>query len=406
MKILVIICLFIFAISCSDNKQAFTSIYGGHTRSNDFEDIGEVFSNYYNIINLRFEDEVDSSGFLYPPFLLNENDFVYFSKSNKIHLVIGDKVMSSYNLEDKYLVANPCLDDNENIYLPLNTGEILSLNVKNRRKIEKNWTTNKLDSGLNIISDLIYYKGNIYSSEIENGLFIYDTSGNKVLNYKFNNNLVRNYSINDKGKLLISTTNDDFEIDDTLYCFNKDKLLFTNVLGGRLYTNSVSKNDKFYIPSLFKIQGETLSKIYCITDNGDIVYSIETNITPKLMSVDKNENLYVISSNMGIGLPVSYINKYDKSGKRLWSLTVDLNIPAPLNIAEDVLAFSGEREGASGVFYVDKNSGKLLSTMSIDASPAYNLIPTFSLKGGLYFGASEKNTLITVEQSKLDKLMR
>lgn len=404
MKYLILI--FIILMSCSEDKSAFDSSNGGHTRSNDYESISDVFSNYFISSELRFENEVDSSGFIIPPFMLNENDVIYFSKANKAHIIIGDRVMSSIDFGNNYAVANPTFDNNENIYIPLNNGSIASYNVKDRKNPILNWKSPQIDTALCLMSDLMVYEIKIYSSSSIGGINIYDTTSKLISNIKKDNDLIKQFSINDNGYLFFATTKNDFDFEDTLYCYKDGKEVFAKSLLGRLYMAPVSKKGKTYITALFRLQGELLSRLYCIDESGNEVYRIESNITIKHISVDSKENIYVISSNAGLGMAVSYINKYDSKGKKLWTLTVDLNIPSPLVIAEDVLAFSGSRDVASGVFYVDKDNGKLLSTMSLESAPLYNLIPTFKPSGGLIFGASNKSTIINVERSKLDKLLR
>jgi len=398
--------LLLILISCSEEKSAFNSSNGGHTRSNDFEHISDVFSNYYIDSELKFDNEQDSSGFIIPPFMLNENNLVYFSKDNKAHIVIADRVMSSINLGENYAIANPAIDANDNIYIPLNNGSIASYNISDRRNPKFNWKSPQLDTSLCLMSDLILYDNKIYSSSTNYGINVFDSSSNIITNINKDNDLIRQFSINDNGYLFFATSKNDFDFEDTLYCYKDDKEIFAKSLLGRLYMAPISKKDKTYIPALFRLQGELLTRLYCIDEKGNEVYRIESNITIKHISVDSKENIYTISSNAGLGIAVSYLDKYDKSGKKLWSLTVDLNIPSPLIIADDVLAFSGERDGGTGVFYVDKDNGKLLSTMSIDATPNYNIIPTFKPSGGLIFGASNHATIINVERSKLDKLMR
>jgi hypothetical protein len=396
---------FLLAISCSKEQKSYNSSNGGKNRSNDFSKFSSVFSNYYSIYDIRFENEIDSSGFLFPPFILNENDRIYFSKNNNMHVLISDRVMSSYDFGNKYIVSQPTKDDNDNIYIAFSDGTISCFELKNRRRPILKWTYGEGDTTLNIFSDLIYNNNLVYSSIINKGISILDTNG-KLITFIENNKLVRHFILTDSEQLVFCSTNDDFDIQDTLYFYSDEKELFRKTDLGRFYTAPVSKNSRVYLPAIFRIRTELLSKIYCLSESGNIEYEIETNITPKFISADSEDNIYVISNNSGLGLAVSYIDKYDKYGKKIWNLTVDLTIPSPIIIANDVLCFSGGRENSSGIFFVDKNSGKLLSSMSLENAPPYNLVPSFNPSGGLLFGASSSAKLIEAERTFLDKLLR
>lgn len=405
MKYLSLILIFLFFVSCSNERKGLNSVNGGNTRSNDYSRFSSLFSNYYSIYDIRFKNEIDSSGFLFPPFIFNENDRLYFSKNNKLHVIMGDKVVSTIDFENRVPISNPAKDDYDNLYIAFNDGTISCYDFKNRRRPNIKWTYGESDTLLNIMSDIIYYNNLVYSSNIKKGVSILDTSG-KLVKFIEKNNLVRHFSVDNFGNLFFAKTNDNFEINDTLYCYYNNMEVFRKSNLGRLYTAPVSKNANFYIPALFRIQGELLSKIYCISNTGNIIYEIETNITPKFISVDSKENIYVVSGNSGLGLNVSYIDKYNSLGEKLWNLTVDLFIPSPIIIAKDVLCFSGGRENSSGVFYIDEESGKLLSSMSLESAPYYNLIPSFNTSGGLLFGASNAAKIIEVERTFLDKLLR
>ena len=241
-------------MSCSEDKSAFDSSNGGHTRSNDYESISDVFSNYFISSELRFENEVDSSGFIIPPFMLNENDVIYFSKANKAHIIIGDRVMSSIDFGNNYAVANPTFDNNENIYIPLNNGSIASYNVKDRKNPILNWKSPQIDTALCLMSDLMVYEIKIYSSSSIGGINIYDTTSKLISNIKKDNDLIKQFSINDNGYLFFATTKNDFDFEDTLYCYKDGKEVFAKSLLGRLYMAPVSKKGKTYITALFRLQ--------------------------------------------------------------------------------------------------------------------------------------------------------
>lgn len=399
---------FIFLIfSCSEDKASYNSTQGGHNRSNNYEDFSDVFSNYIKYKPLKFDsdEKVDSSGFLYPPFMLNSNDYIYISKENKIHIVIDDRVMSSFNLENNYIASNPCKDEKENVYFQAHNGAIYSYNLSDRRKAKFNWKTNPENLESNLYSDLVYFKDKIYSTSTKGGLKVFNTKGE--LDYSIEiPNLIRNFSISDNEVIYISTTQDDFEIQDTLYAIKDNEIKFKSALGGRLYTAPVCVKNEIIVPTLYEFNGDNYVRIHRLNEEGKEISKIENNIVCKYISSDNKGEIYTISSNAGLGNQVSYLNKYDKEGKRLWTLNVDLDINSPMLICSDVAVFCGERDGATGLFYIDKNNGKLLSSIALSSVPLHSLVPIFKSSGGVVLGTSNKAGLIVIERSSLDKVLR
>ena len=143
MKLILFAILFIFLCSCSEDKPIYNSVNGGHSRSNNYENFDKVFSNYINFKELKFDNIVDSSGFLFPPFMLTSYEFLYISKANIVHIVSEDRVMSSIKLGDDIVVSNPCKDNNDNIYFQIQNGTIFSYSIKDRRNPKLNWKTEK-----------------------------------------------------------------------------------------------------------------------------------------------------------------------------------------------------------------------------------------------------------------------
>ena len=126
MKFILFAIFSLILCSCSNDKPSYNSVNGGYTRSNNYESFDKVFSNYINFKEFKFDNIIDSSGFLFPPFMLNSYEFLYISKANIVHIVSEDRVMSSINLRDDIIVSNPCKDNNDNIYFQVQNGTIFS----------------------------------------------------------------------------------------------------------------------------------------------------------------------------------------------------------------------------------------------------------------------------------------
>lgn len=404
MKFILFAIFSLILCSCSNDKPSYNSVNGGYTRSNNYESFDKVFSNYINFKEFKFDNIIDSSGFLFPPFMLNSYEFLYISKANIVHIVSEDRVMSSINLRDDIIVSNPCKDNNDNIYFQVQNGTIFSYNIKDRRSPKLNWKTEKDTTNSGLYSDLVIFNNKIYSSSTSNGLKVYNNKG-QLENYISFNNGLRDFSISENGIIYFASTQDDFNIEDTLFAIKDGSIKYSKSLLGRLYSAPICVNNDIIIPILFQINGENFVRIVRLDSTGKEVSRIETNKICKFISADSKGNIYTVSDNPGIGADVSYLNKYSKEGKKLWELVVDLSINSPLLVCEDALVFCGERDSATGLFYIDKNNGKLLSSISLSSIPAHNLVPVFKSSGGIIFGASKKAGIIVIERSMIDKIL-
>lgn len=404
-KIIFSIIFSLIFFSCADEGKTFNSANGGHTRSNNYEGINKVFSNYISYKEFKFSGEVDSSGFLFPPFFINSNDYLYISKSNKIHVIIDDRVMSTFDLETNFIASNPCKDENDNVYFQAHNGTIYSYNLSDRRQAKLNWKTENAKSEPTLYSDLVYMNNKIYSSSTKFGLEVFNTDGK--LDYKVEiNNSIRHFAIANDNSIYISTTHDDFQKEDTLIAIKDGKVKYKIGLEGRLYSAPICIDNEVVVPILFEIKENKYIRIVRLDENGKLISKIENNIVCKYISADNQGNIYTISSNSGLGIQVSYLDKYDKTGKKLWAQNVDLDINSPMLICDDAAVFCGERDGATGLFYFDKNSGKLSSSIALASVPLHSLVPVYKSSGGIVLGAANNAGLIVIERSSLDKIMR
>lgn len=404
-KYLITIAIVLTFISCSEDKPSFNSVNGGESRANNYEGIKPVFSNNIKFKELKFDGKIDSSGFMFPPFMLSAYDYLYISNDNKVHLTTEDRVLSSLDLGKDFIVSNPCKDKQGNVYFQTQSGSIYSYNITDRKAPVLNWVNSVKSNDTCIYSDLVYHNGNIYSASSNYGLKVYNDEGKKLYSIEINN-LLKDFAISDEGTIYLSTSQDDYTISDTLFAIENGKVKFKKSVEGRLYTAPICFKNEIIVPVLFQIKGDNFIRILRLDNNGNLISKVETNIITKYISADSKGDIYTVSSNAGLGQQVSYLNKYDKQGKKLWSLVVDIDVNSPLLVCDDALAFCGERNRATGLFYVDKNNGKLLSSMSLSNVPEHSLVPVYKNSGGILLGATNTNGLIIAELSDFDKLLR
>ncbi|MFH1050704.1 MAG: PQQ-binding-like beta-propeller repeat protein [bacterium] len=379
------------------------NIYGGFSRNNSYERFGDFYRQIY------FVDSYDSAftgGAIAPLLALSGYKIVFPSSEGEIIFFDNRELKWHVKLDsDNVASAGMCADPKQNIYVIDNAGKLYSFSIKGKLRWKKYF--NKISAqDIVTFSDLLAVNDGIVTASSDGKISKYNFDGKIIWEKRYNSAILKYFPADEKGNIILPLTKNLFgETDTLLFLSSKGKEKWKKYFkNSRIIKPPVFSNNKIYVICLEVIGEEKYPAIYCLNDKGQIKWKKELSLLPRFLSVDTDDNLYIVAYNSGMGKPVSMVTVFNKYGKKVWDKYIEVSITSPLMIAENIIAFIGSDEEASGVYFMRKN-GFLENVLSLSEAPILNLQPLVSPNRHILFGGAEKVQILRIDETPMKKFI-
>ncbi len=404
MRLLLILLFTVTFLGCSKVNKEYTEYnqFGGYTRDNNYSYLG----NFNFSVNTKTKISInDFSGVINLPLFTDVDEFVAATSNGKINKIKGEKIVWSYECENKSnSITGIVADIKKNYFFVTLEGFLYS--ISNSGKLNWRFNLNIDNSNLFISGEPLIVKNNIFIGTNSGYLFKFNTDGKLLFKNKYNASINSIFSSNGKDKIYLGLSTQLFD--------STDKLLIINFSGKEIKSRSLNNfrilspiiynQDKIFVSGSFKTPSGISSAIKCFDENYKEIWEKEVPLIINQLSHD-GQRLYAAGFSSGIGENISGIFSYDDKGVEVWKNYFDFKIASPLLLCKKFLVFSGSDENGAGISILNKNSGDLADDFSFaDETPLF-LIPVISDNRDINLFGSQVLFQIKLTQTPLDKLL-
>jgi outer membrane protein assembly factor BamB len=389
--------------SCSDD---YTPInFRGDGRNNNYEDRSLYSSDYFvfDILKDSLSDK-NIEGLKWPLLMSKNGGMIWCGRDNKIKLLSGSAFRWEYDLKNQKIIAPFSISPEGDIIFITSDNSVHSLDKNGQIK----WQESLLDS-LSRFNEKKYYnailtlKKYFVVTSSDGNIIFFDYSGNILSELNLPVSTIGNpLKVND-STLIISTSHFHNSKSDSVYILQNKKI--KNRLGiknSRIIIGAISSDEKIFVSSLKSENNENKAFVTSFDIKGNIIWEKNIEHPAMKLSSDDEENIYCLLRENKFDESNNWVIKIDKNGKFRWKLFFDNNIRSDLLIGENNIALFATKENSQGLFYINKQNGKLYSTLSFGQAPDLNPFCAISKGGMIYFGANNEDKIIKIEKDMLD----
>jgi outer membrane protein assembly factor BamB len=398
------IALVLIILSCSSkDDKAPININGGSARNNNYSHLGNFYDNIFSITPIEMKDK---SGGFQLPLVIDNLRIVVTSVNGSVALLSEHKAVWEINLGQNQLVASGMAADKDlNIYLITTDGEVRSYSIEGNLR----WKY-KDDQFINrqlLYDDLLCQNDGLLVATSSGTLIKLSFAGNRLWSYNHGMQTMLSFCSDRNGNISFPATHNEFGKSDTLHRIKSDgkfswKKGFENI---RFLSNPITSGKVTIIPASYDINEQNLYLIIALDENGKEIWRREINLMPRSLSSDDEGLVYVQASNSGYGESITGIFCLDQKGNIKWKQYLDVKIPSPLILGKDVVTFLGNRRNATGMFFLNKQDGVLIKSVSLSDAPPFNHKPFVMNDPAICFLGLEKMFLIKIDDSAINKVL-
>lgn len=394
----------VFCCSCT-NEKSFegmpVNIYADAARTNSYQDYGKFYCNMYIVDSIKTNE---LSGVNTIPLYLSSKETLVSTTNGYIALIEHTTIKWKFKIDsNETIAANIAADKNKNIYCITNKANLISLSINGKL----NWKKSLADSINNntSFSSILATDDGVVAAMSSGIIAKIDFAGKILWRYYSKLAPAEMFCADSKNSLYIPLTNNAFgETDSLLILASNGKMInkipFNNT---RLMKHPVCYNDVIYLAAVFQENYEKTPMIIAIDANGKTLWKKNIEAIPMFISVSNKGQLFVAGFNSGLGEVSSTIYSFDKTGKQLWELFMDISIPAPIIISKDFAAFLGYQKGEP-TFCKISFDGVFDNSISLSEAPLMYSKPAINPIGMVtYFGA-EKLCIISLDDTPFNKI--
>ena len=398
---LLFISISILLVSCGDSgSREYGNIFGDKGRSSSFEDIETFQAQQYS------QKVIDSSsGATSPPLLLSNGQYIFSTDDGRIISALSYVKTWEYKLDSgSFVGAGFAADGNNNIYTIDNLGKIYSLDTAGKLRY-----SNQLfaPSKLEIFNTPLALKNAIVFSSSDGNLAILDKSGKELHKKKYNSSIIDYVSAIDDDRILITLSNNQFGVTDTLVCIGTDGAEKWRYIekGYRFVKGAISNGKQIAISGSVQGGDNPLSKVFYLNSEGKLLWGKEISNIPRFLSMSKEGDLYLISYSSAMGQMLSGVFAYSQKGELNWKIYYEYSIPMPVFISENELLFIASNRETYGLFYLQRSDGRLIKSLEIGDAHPLIFYPEIDVTGALVFAGKETLRLIRVDETAINKML-
>lgn len=378
------------------------NIFSGIGRTNSYEQFGKFA---FQIVSSEPIESNDSSGVIQTAIRLKNPYSIIANSKGKILRINNTTVDKTFSIDSNFVVASGmCADKNSNIYFISSNDELYCIDFNLELKWKKDIQVKKSHSLS--FSDLIATNSGVIVGANTGELLKYNFDGEIAWKYESSLAIPKTFAADSLDYLYIPITNNEFGATDSLACIdNNGKLVWqTELKETRVLSSSAYRNGRIYISGA-KLQSDEKTGItFCLDRNGKILWKNEIPILGRFVSVDYDNNCYVLATSSGIGEIKSGAFAYNNEGKEIWNVYLGAAATSPLIISQKYLGFTAFTGEGAAMYFIRKDDGLMVKFHSLANFPPLYLQAYISDDCSIKLFGSSKLTTVKFSETLLNKL--
>ncbi|PKL79908.1 MAG: hypothetical protein CVV25_06415 [Ignavibacteriae bacterium HGW-Ignavibacteriae-4] len=396
-----IILMLVLFVSCSDSDtREYGNIFADKGRSSSFENIEDF---QYQIFSQKVIDS--SSGATCPPLLLSNEQYILSTEDGKIISTLYNEKIWEYRLDSgSFVGAGFAADVKNSVYTIDNLGKIYSLDSTGKLRFSDQLF---IPTKLEIFNTPLALKDVIVFSSSDGNLAIIDKSGKELYKKNYNSSILDYVSAIDDENILVTLSNNQFGVTDTLVCLGTDgtEKWRYSADGYRFVKGAISNGTNIAISGSLQGGEDPLSKIFYLDGSGKKLWDKEITNIPRFLSMSKKGELYLVSYSSAMGQMLSGIFSYSTKGELTWKIYYEYSIPMPVYISENELMFIASNRETYGLFYLQRTDGKLKKSLEIGEVHPIIFYPEVENSGLIKFVGKETLRLVQIDETAISKIL-
>ena len=389
--------------SCSDDKTAIN--FRGDGRNNNYED-RSLYSSDYFVIDILSDSLHNNyrNGLKWPLLMMENGGIIWCGHDNKVKMLAGSRFRWEFDLKDQRIVSPFAISPLGDIIFITSDNSVSSLGKNG----QINWQESLLDS-LSRVNDKKYYnailtlKKYFVVTSSDGKIKFFDYSGNFLSELNLAISTIGNPSKINDSTFIISTSHFQKNKSDLVYIFQNKKIKkIFEIKNSRLILGAISSDNKIFTSTLKSENNKNSAFVTSFDTSGNIIW--EKNIEHPAMKISSDDegNIFCLMRENRFDKTHNWIIKIDKNGDFKWKLFFDNNIRSDLLIGENNIVLFATKDKTQGLFYINKQNGKLYSTLSFGQAADLNPFCVISEGGNVYFGTKNENKILKIEKDMLD----
>jgi len=390
---------FIYLISCGNQKEKEPyNLYGNSQRTSSYERLGRF---WMGISLLEDAGCSDSSGFATFPLALSENKFVAATNIGRVFLFQHTRLQWEFKLDSgEYLLSNFVASPREDILFITNKNFLYSVSISGKL----NWRSYFADSSI-IFSTLLATKEAVYFAS-QKFLYKFNYKGELLWCLPLSLESTMTFTEFSNDNLILNLTFNEVNRTDTVIFVNKlGKIVWKRPMDNvRLLRSPVVWKNKIFVFGYTFDNTTELGFLFCLDSTGKMLWMKDFGMIPRYLSISDDGKLFLCLYTSGLGETISTIYKLDDNGEIVSKQHISAIFYSPFFISQQILCAVGYTRGNPTLIFLDSELN-LLKTMDLTKYPTLLNIPAFLKDCSLIFVSSVSNHLVRIDENPIIKLL-
>lgn len=414
-------CSIILFTACQQSapiKSEPINLYGGALRSNAYEQ--SPFSGKYVFTDSPrklHEQQLKSMRSAIPPLLLASGEIVLASVQGEILYMKGDVITKKASTGGIALMTPMVADATDNIFAVGQNGMVYSFTFDGQQRFAVPIFQGK--TILHALTPLAQTDGVIFAVAYKQGGEMVKIDRGGAIVWRQTSPItpfgaIAATSYRDDALAILALTFDDEKASDSLIAIDNMgvRRQIWNVAGMRITASPVvvpintGAGYNILVGGMTDSDGKRLAVLHCLTGTGGTQWSKTLPMLPTGIAVAADGTIIVKGFNSSLSGAEGMVIALDPNGKERWKFALNASsIDSPPMISSNSVAIVATQAEATGVYFIDRVSGKLLNLTSLHDAPIVNSLPMVDASGGMIFSGADRLAIVRVAGNVLERLL-
>jgi|GEM_PF-1230598 len=339
----------------------------------------------------------DTSGCIQPPLPLSSRLTLLTTANGSLLAVSATGIQWSFRFPDGVTAGAALAADTTSVYVLGTNGMLYSFSFSGQLR----WQKPILDPLLT--NDSPY----IHLLPFTDGVLVGDASG-RLLRLSSNASVLwehhrrtqlDRYPVADaQGNIILGAKGQgDFADDTIVFLEPNGRQRWARALSQTRLSCPIIVGDRLIVAAglRFSQPHEPIPVLHALSETGTILWSRTLPTSPRWLSLDDSNNVYVVISSPGVGEPISGILCHSPQGHQRWQIYLRATVVSPLLLFRTAgILFALQKNGALGAYMLSLQDGSLRGFFSLEEAPPLLFQPAVTPDGSLLLGWSSRLGLL------------
>lgn len=400
--------LFIFSVlivSCSEEgfRDPHYNNLGGRFRASGYES-GPGFAFTHNAVDTIYPES--GTGGVQEILYLEGSEYVVSLQDGHIVYVNGKTPGWKQKPAEGFTLASAMAADSaKNIYAIGMNGNLYSYDIDGNLRWNVEFPGERPKFPL--YSDLLVTNSGLYAASSSGTIARFSLDGKLLNQYWTILAFTEYFSADEDGNIFATASESVFGGTDSLLIFSEklEKTAGLEMENFRSVNGPAYHDGKIVFGGITGTGNEKSGKIILADKSGKIKKEAEIPFFPRFVSIDNEGWIYVSAFTMGFGSAGGGIYKFNNELEQGWDLFIEAAVVSPVMIGRNIVAVAVMAPEGAGAYYVDKERGMVVKTISLTEQPVLNMKPVMSPAGYMSFTGSDALYVVQISETQMDRML-